>query len=236
MHGVFVMRSWLPRKIIFIGTRSPLLKILSKENETEAVSSVSFLENLTVRFAPDLIVFDSLNGADILEVRKTERLAFVPVLIEAEHFKELNNLNSIARFMNVLICNQSISPEPLFVERLKGIMSRKQSILPVRTGSIVKYVILYMNKNFARRITRSVLADQVGIDPDYLTRIFRREMGVGLLTYLNLLRLAEAGRLLVFTGMKIQDVARECGFSDSSYFINSYRKKFGVSPGAVRKM
>lgn len=226
---------WKPKKIIFIGTRSPLLKILSKENEIEAVSSISFLQNLTVRFSPDLIVFDSLSGADILEVRKTERLAFVPVLIEAEHFKELNNLNSISNFMNVLICNQSISAEPAFIERLKGIMSRKQSILPARTGSIVKYVILYMNKNCTKKITRSILADQVGVDPDYLTRIFHREMGTGLLSYLNALRLAEANRLLVFTGMKIQDVARECGFSDASYFINSYRKKFGISPGAVRK-
>ena len=93
------MIQWKPRKIIFIGNQTPLLKILAKENETEVISSVTFLYTLATRFAPDLIVFDSVQDADILEVRKVEKLIFVPVLITAENFKELNNLNSISNYM-----------------------------------------------------------------------------------------------------------------------------------------
>ncbi|MGN0729634.1 helix-turn-helix transcriptional regulator [Treponema sp.] len=229
------MTPWKPRKIIFIGSQTPLLKILAKENETEVISSASFLSTIAARFTPDLIVFDSIQDTDIIEVRKIERLVFVPVLIIAESFKELNNLNSISDFSNVIICNETVSCTEEFVERLKSLMTKKQAVLPARTGAIVKYTILYMNKNFQRKITRKNLASQVGMDEDYLTRIFRYEMGVGISGYLSHLRLSEAERFLVFTGMKIQDIAKECGFSNSSYFINSYRKKFGISPGAIRK-
>ena len=124
------MIQWKPRKIIFIGNQTPLLKILAKENETEVISSVTFLSTLATRFAPDLIVFDSVQDADILEVRKVEKLIFVPVLITAENFKELNNLNSISDFSNVIICNQSVSQSSQFVERLKNLMSKKQPVLP----------------------------------------------------------------------------------------------------------
>ena len=229
------MIQWKPRKIIFIGNQTPLLKILAKENETEVISSVTFLSTLATRFAPDLIVFDSVQDADILEVRKVEKLIFVPVLITAENFKELNNLNSISDFSNVIICNQSVSQSSQFVERLKNLMSKKQPVLPSRTGSIVKYAILYMNKNLSKKISRNTLADQVGVDPDYLTRIFHKEMGIGISAYLNLFRLEESHKLLSLTGMKIQDIAIECGFSNPAYFINSYRARFGISPGTVRK-
>ena len=229
------MIQWKPRKIIFIGNQTPLLKILAKENETEVISSVSFLSTLATRFVPDLIVFDSIQDADILEVRKNEKLIFVPVLITAENFKELNNLNSISDFSNVIICNQSVSQCSQFVERLKNLMSKKQPILPSRTGSIIKYAILYMNKNLSKKISRNTLADQVGVDPDYLTRIFHKEMGIGISAYLSLFRLEEGHRLLSLTGMKIQDIAKECGFSNPAYFINSYRARFGISPGTVRK-
>ena len=181
------MIQWKPRKIIFIGNQTPLLKILAKENETEVISSVTFLSTLATRFAPDLIVFDSVQDADILEVRKVEKLIFVPVLITAENFKELNNLNSISDFSNVIICNQSVSQSSQFVERLKNLMSKKQPVLPSRTGSSVKYAILYMNKNLSKKISRNTLADQVGVDPDYLTRIFHKEMELEFLHTLTFL-------------------------------------------------
>ena len=120
-------------------------------------------------------------------------------------------------------------------KNLKNLMSKKQPVLPSRTGSIVKYAILYMNKNLSKKISRNTLADQVGVDPDYLTRTFHKEMGIGISAYLNLFRLEESHKLLSLTGMKIQDIAKECGFSNPAYFINSYRARFGISPGTVRK-
>ena len=42
------MALWKPKKIIFIGSQNPLLKVLAKENETEVISSISFLESLSM--------------------------------------------------------------------------------------------------------------------------------------------------------------------------------------------
>jgi AraC-like DNA-binding protein len=223
-----------PKKIIFVGSHPQLLKIFSAENETQVISSISFLQNLTMRFVPDLIVFADFPDADIFEIRRNEKLAFVPILIAAENFRELNNLNSVSNFSNVLICNSSVAASEKFCGRLNDILCRRKKILPSRTGALVKYSLLFINKNFSKKISRSLIARQIGIDDDYLSRIFHFEMGMTLFEYLNFFRLEESRRLLIFTNLKICEIAAECGFSSSAYFINSFRKKFGVSPNVLR--
>ncbi len=229
------MQNFKPKKIIFIGTKNPLLKFFSKENETEVVSSVSFLPMISARFIPDLVVFDDISEADILAVRKIDKLIKVPVLISCESFKDQNNFSSITSFMNVIVCNDCVSLSDVFFEHIMLLMNGKKKLLSAKTSSIVKYTILYINKNLSKKITRENLAEHSSVSPDYLTRIFKKEMGVGLWEYLNLIRLNSARNLLTYTGLQIKDVAKECGFSDCAYFINVYRKFFSMAPGEVRK-
>ncbi|RSX54037.1 AraC family transcriptional regulator [Bifidobacterium goeldii] len=48
-------------------------------------------------------------------------------------------------------------------------------------------------------------------------------------------RLEEARRLLANTNLSIAEIARECGFSSASYFINVFRKRAGATPGEYRE-
>lgn len=229
------MQNYKSKKIIFVGTKNPLLKFYSKENETEVVSSVSFLPMISARFVPDLLVFDDITEADILAIRKIDRLVKVPVLISCESFKDQNNFSAISSFMNVIVCNDCVSYSDDFIEHLRLLMSGRKKLLSAKTSSIVKYTILYINKKISKKITRENLAEHSNVSPDYLTRIFKKEMGVGLWEYLNMIRLNSARNLLTYTGLQIKDVAKECGFSDCAYFINVYKKFFGIAPGEVRK-
>lgn len=229
------MQNYKSKKIIFVGTKNPLLKFYSKENETEVVSSVSFLPMISARFVPDLVVFDDITEADILAIRKIDRLVKVPVLISCESFKDQNNFSAISSFMNVIVCNDCVSYSDDFIEHLRLLMSGRKKLLSAKTSSIVKYTILYINKKISKKITRENLAEHSNVSPDYLTRIFKKEMGVGLWEYLNMIRLNSARNLLTYTGLQIKDVAKECGFSDCAYFINVYKNFFGIAPGEVRK-
>lgn len=230
------MAYWKPRRIIFTGSQSPLLKILSRENETEVVSSVSFMANLAQRFLPDLIVFDGLDFAGIGEVKAIPQFARVPILILEDSFSQLNNLTPISIMPGILICNTTVAMREPFIENLKLILSARKKILPPKTGSKVKYAILFLNKNLGRKLTRSAIASQLGTNPDYLTRIFKAETGTGFWNYLTILRLEEAKKLLETTGLMIREISDRCGFSDPAYFTNSFRKEFGTSPAAFRTM
>lgn len=227
------MPVWKKKKIIFIGNQFPLLNILSKENETEVVSSINFLENLVMQFAPDLIVSEPLSQKEIMHLRKIPRLAFVPILETTEKFTP-EETNSAESFSNVILCNSSVCCTPSFVKHLYSIMERTVSLVPAKTGAIVKNAILFLDMNFDRKITRKTISQTIAADEDYLTRIFKREMGMGLWDYLTKLRLEEARNLLTYTGLSIKEISQKCGFNAQAYFCNCFKKEYNLSPGDIR--
>jgi len=223
------------RNILFIGTELTHLNNWSSEDRTEVISSINFLDAVIMSFMPDLIIFDSMKNTDVKKIRENEKLVRVPVVIIEKSFAEVNNLNPIADYPKVLICNKELAETKEFYDRIDRLLSKKTPILPPRTGIIVKYAILYMNKNISKPVSRSMVASQLGIAEDYLSRIFHKEMGISLWNYMNIYRLYVARKLLLQTGIPISEITTKVGFSESSYFNKAFKKQYGITPSQLRK-
>ena len=79
------------------------------------------------------------------------------------------------------------------------------------------------------------LAALVYLSPGYLSAIFKGETGVTLNRFVREVRMDKAKELLENTNKKISQIAKEVGFSNSSYFCRSFREFFGTSPESCRK-
>ncbi|MBM6803166.1 helix-turn-helix transcriptional regulator, partial [Mediterraneibacter glycyrrhizinilyticus] len=79
------------------------------------------------------------------------------------------------------------------------------------------------------------LAALVYLSPGYLSAIFKEETGVTLNRFVREVRMNKAKELLENTNKKISQIAKEVGFSNSSYFCRSFREFFGASPESCRK-
>ena len=226
-------------KVVFVGSASNLLTefltLLSKNNETEVISSISFLSSLSLRFKPDLIVFCSVALADIVELKKMESFLHVNVLVVSKDFSVLNNLSGIADYSNVLICNECVCTNEAFINRLNKIIQKKEKILPSRTGSFVKYTIHFLNKNFSNALNLQKISEHSGKNEDYLSRIFKREMNLTVWNYLLILRMNLAKKFLIETDIPISQVAEKCGYSSLSYFDKAVVNYYGKTPGDVRQ-
>ena len=84
-------------------------------------------------------------------------------------------------------------------------------------------------------ITSADVARAVGFNPNYLSRKFRSATGIGLHEYIVFVRLQHAAQDLVSTSDSIITIALRCGFSDSNYFKDSFKKKYGITPREYRK-
>ena len=73
------------------------------------------------------------------------------------------------------------------------------------------------------------------LDPE-LIDAFKQATGFGLREYLVNLRIQRACELLLSTTLSITDIADKCGFNDSNYFGDAFRKAIGVSPRDYRKL
>lgn len=78
------------------------------------------------------------------------------------------------------------------------------------------------------------LAASVGCATDTLSRLFHRERGVTLTTWIARERVALAKDLLADTRYNVAEVGWACGFSAASYFIRVFRAYVGVTPRAWR--
>ncbi len=94
----------------------------------------------------------------------------------------------------------------------------------------------FISSHYMNPLTTQDVAASVGFSPNYLSRRFRQEAGVGLHEYLVFIRLHHAALELVSTEDSITDIAFRCGFSDSNYFKDAFKKKYGVTPREYRKM
>ena len=79
------------------------------------------------------------------------------------------------------------------------------------------------------------LAQKLGCSADYLSHLFRTVRGEKLTTYIEELRMLRASELLTKTALSCKEVAWASGYSNQSYFILCFRRRWGASPGEWRQ-
>lgn len=103
------------------------------------------------------------------------------------------------------------------------------------TDSLMQEAARYIRSNFSSPLTLEAVAGHINISPTYFSKKFKAATGFGYREYLVNVRLQEAARLLLETGLSITEIALKCGFNDSNYFGDVFRKAKGISPMNYRK-
>ncbi len=93
----------------------------------------------------------------------------------------------------------------------------------------------FISAHYTEHIGAEDIAAAAGYSPNYLSRKFRKAVGLGIHEYLTFVRLRAAALELVTTGDSVTDIAFRCGFSDSNYFKDAFKKKYGLTPREYRK-
>lgn len=95
-------------------------------------------------------------------------------------------------------------------------------------------LIRYVNANYREGISLSSAAEALHISPNYISQLFKKETGVNFVHYINQKRLEDAKKLLNATQKPVTEIAVEVGFNDYFYFMKTFKKIVGVTPGQYR--
>ena len=99
----------------------------------------------------------------------------------------------------------------------------------------LKNVVKFIEKNYTRPLTLQELSESVSMSPKYFCRFFSEMTHQTPMDYLNRQRIAKACIQLDTTDDSITDVAYSNGFNDLSYFIRTFKKYKGTTPGKYKK-
>ena len=187
---------------------------------------------------PRIAVLDlampGLSGFEVLErLRADDRLYAVPVIVVTNKVITAEDVKRIERHARVLVQNKGIWSEQETGERISRLLYDGEA-LPAPTSAVVKRAVAYLNEGYRGSIARWKLAEAVNVSEDYLSRIFRRELGLTPWEYLTRLRVRKAKELLKRDSAGVAGVAESVGFSDQAYFCRVFKKATGMSPQAFR--
>lgn len=93
----------------------------------------------------------------------------------------------------------------------------------------------YIDNHISEEITMNEIAKNVHLNSDYLTRVFRKEVGVSITRYIIIRKMDRARQFLLETDKSIGEIAREVGYFNYSSFYKTFIKLVGMSPQAFKK-
>lgn len=96
-------------------------------------------------------------------------------------------------------------------------------------------ILTYVENHFQEDCTLNTLAGTVGYNPEYLSRFFRKKMGIPYNHYLNMRRINHAVYLLNNSDESCLNCALECGYISLRSFNRNFKKHLGLSPQQYRE-
>lgn len=100
---------------------------------------------------------------------------------------------------------------------------------------IITGITRYLQEHLAEEVSLSVLAEEFHLNAQYISQLFKNEIGVGFLAYLTNIRLEKAKKLLISTSCSIAEVAEQSGYRDYRVFTKVFKKTEGITPSQYRR-
>lgn len=88
----------------------------------------------------------------------------------------------------------------------------------------------FISNNLKENLTLELVAQQVNLSPSHFGRVFCKQTGQTLFTYINCCRTEAAKKLLQTSDYKIYEIAELVGYTSTHYFSRTFKKYTGKSP------
>lgn len=96
----------------------------------------------------------------------------------------------------------------------------------------IKICLEYIYQNLHSKINLKILAGKCNLSKQYLSVLFRKEVGINLSTYILHEKIKAAKSMMVHSAMSVEEISNYLEFSSQSYFINCFKRECGMTPNA----
>jgi len=103
-------------------------------------------------------------------------------------------------------------------------------------SNTIKLTLDYVMQHYSEQITITQVAKAVEKSPNYLSSIFKKEVGISFTEYLTAFRMEKAKQQLLITNKKVKEICYEAGYTDYVYFSQQFKQRFGCSATQMRNL
>ena len=171
------------------------------------------------------ILFDYENNKDMWE--KFFRTPFANVL--RPDMKQKERLIEICTLLADGTFSEgeqfSLFWEMMMIIRRADVADAENGIMPAAFVEILDYIDL----NVDQKISAKKICEDTFVSPSSIERYFKKYLNVRPVEYIRYKKMKRAAQLLK-EGMRVSLVAEKTGYNDESYFIEIFKKTYGVTP------
>mgnify|MGYP001060333109 FL=1 len=97
----------------------------------------------------------------------------------------------------------------------------------------IRKCLHYIHTHLHERLDVATLSKECGLSEDYLSYLFKKNIGINLSKYIKAQKL-QASKEMLKENYSVSDIAYYLGFCSESYFISCFKKEFGKTPKQFR--
>lgn len=205
-------------------TVSRLEQLLKSGSREELISFVDGLfENSTPENA-DLLFMQIIATVYRVVSNIADKSDVMKLVSSNPIFSRITSHNSERGVKNELIalCDNAKSV-------ISGLQRRESEVLCDRVTQII-------DSRFAdEKLSLTEVSNELSVSPNYLSSLIKRTKKKNFITLLTERRMQAAYDMLMYSSMKILEIAEKCGYNDQHYFNYCFKKFYGESPGRLRR-
>lgn len=206
----------------------------------EAADAMEALSRIDA-LCPDIVIMDInipiMNGLKVIQLSRIKHPETAYVIVSG-----YDDFSYCREALRLQITDYILKPvnydefgsciDNLKISLFERGVTHSDSALEERT---INQLTRYLQEHLSEEISLSVLADEFHLSAQYISQLFKSEIGVNFLTYLTNIRMENAKKLLLATSLPISDISERSGYGDYRVFTKAFKKSEGVTPSQYRR-
>ena len=148
---------------------------------------------------------------------------------------DTSNEEHLSQIVQIIYKTTDLRKISEIIEEALEKIDRTHSLEQRSSKHEIQMIIQYISTHYGEALDLQTLSSLVFLSPRYLCTLFKREMNCGLNKYIKTFRMEKAKELLETTTMKIISIAIQVGYSNLSYFCQSFKEFYGDTPEKYRQ-
>lgn len=152
---------------------------------------------------------------DFSYCREALRLQITDYILKPVNYKEFG---SCIDRLKISLYNNEVKEKPV-----------------VKKERVITGITKYMQEHLSEDVSLHILSEEFHLNSQYISQLFKNEIGVNFLTYLTNIRMEHAKKLLLSSSLSIAEVSEQSGYGDYRVFTKVFKKSEGITPSQYRR-
>lgn len=190
---------------------------------------------------PDIVIMDInipiINGLKVIQLSRVKYPSMAFVIVSG--YDDFSYCREALRLQITDYILKLVNYEEFgsCIDRLKiSLYNNEVKEKPVvKKERVITGITKYMQEHLSEDVSLHILSEEFHLNSQYISQLFKNEIGVNFLTYLTNIRMEHAKKLLLSTSLSIAEVSEQSGYGDYRVFTKVFKKSEGITPSQYRR-